>query len=456
MTLISRTVHRVAGWRSEVIGIDAAQSSIGFDTVPERPVPVTVILFLIVVTLSATTAAAFKESALWTIERLSGLRNPTTAAAHLGFVRTALIVATATVISACLARYAAHRWPGRQGLEAVAASARGETRSISLAGTSVRATATWLTVVGMLPIGRESAILETGGAIGSWVGRHTRGHGATLATAGIAASFATAYHAPIAAILYLEEHLRVRGSRRALTFTIAGAIGGHLLSVTLLGGKTLLPPVHAPVLQLLAAGAVAVVPAALSARLFLTVRERYGKARNDLPARLWWMRTLLAATATGLLVAWLPLSSGNGLDALRRTPLSLGLGVTLAFALAVSVAKLAGNTAAFAAGAPGGVLTPTMTIAAGATLLTIVGLHAIGVGPIYVWGAVALGAAAAIAVGLRSPFTAILLIPELTGSIRLIPATAAVVALAVLIDRGIDHAGLKRGRPLATVHDEDG
>lgn len=432
----------------------SARSSVGFDTVPRRPTPVTIALFAIVVVASSLFAAGFKESGLWVIEQLGGFRDPIQAAAGLGVVRAGLLVAASTVLASVLARISARRWPHRSGLDAIAASARGEDRPISLAATLVRTFGTWITFIGLLPIGRESAILETGGAFGSWIARRFRGNGSTMATAGIAAAFATAYHAPIAAILYLEEHLRIRGSRRAAKFTIGGAIGGHMIATVWLAGRPLLPAVHASAGQLAVAGAVVVIPAAVTARLFLEARQRHTVVRADLSWRRWLLRTSVAAATTGAIVALVPLAAGNGMDALRRTPVGMSLGV--AFALALSAGKFVGNTAALAAGAPGGALTPTMTIAAGTALLVITGLHAAGVDLIYVWGAVALSSAAAIAVGLRAPLTAVVLVPEMTGHLSLIPATAVVVIGAVAIDRLVDQTLHRvRGR-VALVLDEDG
>ena len=88
--------------------------------------------------------------------------------------------------------YAAIKWPGQAGLEAVSAMARGSERRISLRSTAVRMVATWLITIGLAPVGRESAIIESGGAIGSTLGRRFGGRGATAAAAGIAAAFAAA------------------------------------------------------------------------------------------------------------------------------------------------------------------------------------------------------------------------------------------------------------------------
>jgi H+/Cl- antiporter ClcA len=55
----------------------------------------------------------------------------------------------------------------------------------------------------------------------------------------------------------------------------------------------------------------------------------------------------------------------------------------------------------------------------------------------------------AVAVGLRAPFTAMIAVPEMAGSYGYVPVAAAVVGLAVLVDRRLP------GAPSAAVHDED-
>jgi H+/Cl- antiporter ClcA len=69
---------------------------------------------------------------------------------------------------------------------------------------------------------------------------------------------------------------------------------------------------------------------------------------------------------------------------------------------------------------------------------------------------VLLAAAVGIGVGLRSPLTGTLLVPEMTGDLRLVPATAGVVAVAFVLDRGLDRVARLLGQRLPTaLRDED-
>jgi CIC family chloride channel protein len=344
-------------------------------------------------------------------------------------------------------------WSTRTGLEAVAASARGETRHISLRATLVKSAGTWLVTCGLVSIGRESAIVETGGAMGSAVGRWSRGRGDALAAAGIAAAFATAYHAPLAAVVYVEEHLRVRGSRRALAFTIAGAAGGHAVAVWAFDGHALLPRIDGSRPGLVALAAVSLVPAVVAARGLLEFRDRITGAAFAERVRRWrWALVAAAVCVAGVVVAIAPLAAGNGLDALRDASTSATIGV----AAALAIGRLVGSGASLAAGVPGGILFPTISIAAGWALMGFLAADAVGLGVVHPWDAMVGGMAAGVAVGLRSPLMAVLLIPEMIGDLTLIPAMGAIVAIATVVDRLIDRVEVFRGIALpAGVHDED-
>ena len=154
----------------------------GFDEHPQRHQLVTFGLFLVVVAASAGVAVGFKEAAHWLIEAWGGSGDPTSVADRFRWLVTGVVVAAVTIGAAVVGRGAEQRWPGQSGLDAIAATARGETRRISLRATLFRSAATFVSVVGLVPIGRESAIIETGGAIGSTLGRRFRGRGASMAT----------------------------------------------------------------------------------------------------------------------------------------------------------------------------------------------------------------------------------------------------------------------------------
>ncbi len=429
----------------------------GFDVRPDRPPWASGLLVLVVVVLASATAYMFRESAFWVMEQIGDTNDATMVADELRRPVTFAVVFTAVLLAAWIGSVAMRRWPSRCGLEAIAATAAGEERNISLRATSLRSAATWVMTAGLVPIGREAAIIEAGGAIGSGLGRRFRGQGAAMATAGIAAAFATAYHAPLAALVYVEEHFRVRASRRATVFAVAGALGGFLVAVVVFDVRVVLPVVEASWRDQAVAVCIAALPGALAARVFLEGRTRVSarRAARVNSARFRMLTALAGATLAAGVVVRYPLSAGNGMDVLRDV--STATEVTGTLVAAMLLAKMVGALATFGSGAPGGALTPTIVVGGGAGLAAAMLAERLGWGTPGVWTVVVLGGAAAIAVGLRAPLTAVVLLPELTGRYALVPACAAVVLLAVAIDRSLDAAERRWGGKVpAGVHDEDG
>ena len=64
--------------------------------------------------------------------------------------------------------------------------------------------------------------------------------------------------------------------------------------------------------------------------------------------------------------------------------------------------------------------------------------------------------AVGVTVGLRSPLLAIVLIPEFVGDYTVLPVIAVVVAVALLVDRGIDSVINRIASPVPDViYDDD-
>jgi CIC family chloride channel protein len=416
----------------------------------------TVLLFTFVVAAACVFALVFRVSAEAVIEWYSGDPHAPDAAESVHWAVRWAGVAAAVFVAACIGRAVEQRRPFGTGIEAVAASARGEQRRISLTASAGRAAGTWVSTVGLSSIGRESAIIEMGGAVGTVVGRRTGGRGDVLATAGIVAAFAAAYHAPVAAFFYVEEHLKVSRSWRALRFTITSAVASFVLSTWLLGGHVIFPAPSGPRWETLWLSLAVLLPAVVAGRLFRVLRVRVKATPISLRAGVpWWTAAAVLAVVAGAAVAVFPMAAGNGMETLR---LASGE-ATLAIALALALGKLVGTTASLGSGAPGGALTPTMAIASGAALLVLLGLERFGLdvrGDV-VWGVMVSAMAVGVAVGLRSPLMSVVLIPELVGDYTLLPLIAAVVAITWLVDRVVDRLIGRVGRRVPdVVFDEDG
>ena len=223
---------------------------------------------LVVVSVAAVLfARLFKESTLGVIEWVSGTSDPTEAARDGDWWVVVLVVAVAVVVAAMLGAIARRRAGDRIGLTAVAAAARGEGTGPSMRGTFLEGGATWVASTGLASLGRELAIVEVGGAFGAASGRKLQGFGPSLAAGGIAAAFASAYHAPIAAVIYVEGHLAVRRNRRSLVYTVIGAALSHAITVWVFDGRAIFPGVQGSTGGMLTLAAVGLVPALVGSRV---------------------------------------------------------------------------------------------------------------------------------------------------------------------------------------------
>jgi chloride channel protein, CIC family len=432
---------------------DDALTVTGFDIRPTRPLWKTSILLVVVVVVAAAFAHLFRETAQIVLEYYADSKDPTASAASFSRLVVFSTVTVAVMVAATIGYLVDHHWSRHVGVEAVAASARGEGRSISMRATGMRALATWIVSTGMVSIGRESAIIEAGGAAGAVAGRRFGGRGDAMAAAGIAAAFAAAYHAPVAALFYVGEHLTVWRSRRAVRFAVLGAAGGFLASVGWFDGHPIFPPLQGSQGRMLMFAMIAMVPAVLVSRSFLQLRVRvHGGALAERLGNRRWLAVGALSVIAGAAVAYFPSAAGNGMEALRHASVQ----ATVTLALALTVGKLIGTTASLGAGAPGGVLTPTISIASGCALLTLLGAESLGLALTHPWDAMAAAMAIGVAVGLRSPLMAVFLIPEFLGDYTLVPAIGLVVAVAVGLDRGLDWLVVRAGQRVPRgVYDED-
>lgn len=391
-----------------------------------------VVAVVVVSAFGALFAHAYRESIAAVIEWFGDSRNPTAAADSLPWWVTALIVTGGLALASELAYRVHCRRGQRVGFEAIAAAARGEGAGPDVKCTLARASATWVAMSGLASLGREAPILETGGSVGAYVGGKLRLSTAHLAVVGVAAGFASAYHAPAAAVFYVREHV-VPGARwRVTAYAVVGAVLGFVGVALVFHSEAPFPRAHHPFsASSLTLVAVGLAPAYLAARGFFALRHRV------INPSTWFLRHRRAVAATaavtaGVLIASMPLTSGNGMDLIRRGAVES----TLAIGALLLVGKLAATLACLGSGAPGGVFSPSLCIAAGAGLLMyrVPFVEHLVHNADARWDAMLVLMSVAVVIGTRSPGTAILIAPELAGDVRLLPVTIVAVGVTLLLD----------------------
>ena len=412
-----------------------------------------IIAVLFVSVVAAKFAELLRSFILGTIEFLYGDENAVVGVGDARVLSIAVFVTIGILLARWLNKLAQRMQPNRLGLEVIGNAARGEGPGSSLRGTIVRSASTAVVCAAGTSIGRESAILEAGGAFGSFIGRRLWGFGPAVAAAGISAAFSAAYHAPIGGFIYVGEHLKIWSHRRAMTYAFIGAMFSHYVTVTYFDGHPIFPQVSGDwtIGGSLVAGTVALVPSIIGARGFLRLREVVPKAaiftKYPTPA-------LMGAIAVSVAsIALFPEASGNGMEAIRMT----GAGVSIAFALSVGFAKIVATTATLSAKAPGGVFAPTLAVTAGLALATYMGLEKAGLDLAGTYHEVmVIAMSIGVSAGLHAPWLGAVVIAEMVGQINLIPLCMASSFIAHQCVHALERFEQARRISLPkAMHDED-
>lgn len=285
------------------------------------------------------------------------------------------------------------------------------------------------------PLGREGALLSTGAASGSALGRWLRlspGQSRLLVACGAAAGVASAYNVPIGAALFGLEVLLGSFALELFGPIVVSCVVATLVSRMLIADHpsyiiphyVLLHPRE--LLLSVVLGALLGVASAVYVRGINALSDVLDKA----PRWLAPFTPLLAMSVVGVAAVWLPYLLGNGYDAVNAALLGK---LSLVALLLLPLAKLAATSLCAGAGVPGGLFTPSLFYGAllGGAFGQLSSLVWPGGAPS---GAYALlGMGAVLAGTTHASVSAVLLIFEMTGDYGLVMPLmlSAVVATAV-------------------------
>jgi CIC family chloride channel protein len=281
------------------------------------------------------------------------------------------------------------------------------------------------------PFGAEGPIIMTGGALGSLIAQlfHlTSAERKTLLVAGAAGGMAAVFATPVAAVLLAVELLLFEWKPRSFIPAAVAASVAAALRVPLLGAGPIFPVEmhHALSANVLLASVLIGVIAGFGSGLLTMIVYAVEDFFEKLPIHwMWWPAIGAVAVGVG---GWIdPRVLGVGYGLIHSMLQGEILGAAL---IGLLVGKALVWSISLGSGTSGGVLAPLLII--GGALGAVIGqwLH---VGDAGLWAMVGMGAM--MGGTMRSPFTGMIFVIELTHDFNALPAVmiGCVSALGVTV-----------------------
>lgn len=322
------------------------------------------------------------------------------------------------------------------GVQHVEAVMRGEAQPAPLAVVPVKFVGGILAIGSGLALGREGPSVQVGATIGARVAQVLslpEDVVRIMQSAAAGASLGVAFNTPFGGIAFVFEELSRRFSTRLMVATLAACMSGIMVARAIQGDAldfTVVEPpepVLATVVAGLALGALLGVLGAAYNDTLIGCVDRFA-AVTAVP------KLVKAAFVGGVvgLVAWFePMLVGGG-DPLIQA--ALGAPISISVLLLVFVARWLLGPFSYAAGTPGGIFAPLLVVGSvfGALFAQVAGLLVPGLPFSPTMGAI-VGMAAFFTAVVRAPFTGILLVLGMTGTMSpLLPILAANVAATIV------------------------
>lgn len=290
-------------------------------------------------------------------------------------------------------------------------------------------------------VGPEDPSVQIGANLGSFVGQRlhlsderTR----SFVAAGAAGAIAAAFNAPIAGVFFAIEIIMGDFSSSSAGVIVISAVVSSTFTQAISGAQ---PAFRVPAYAFnsawelplyLVLGLLAGTIAASYVRLlyyFHDFFERWVSQR--------WLRPIVAGVVTGVVGVFIPQIFGVGYETIEKILYGVDLGVL--FLLILMLAKLMVTSICIAGGFPGGVFAPALFIGAalgaGYGELVSKALPMLNLDP----PAFAMvGMASVLAGSIHAPFTAILLLFEMTHDYRIILPLMFAVMVGMLISQRFD------------------
>jgi CIC family chloride channel protein len=288
-------------------------------------------------------------------------------------------------------------------------------------------------------VGREGPIVQIGSTTGSTLGQWLKLPEETvkvLVACGAAGGIAATFNAPIAGVLFALEIILGRVVTRRFGYVVISAVVADFLAQVFLGNERAFP---LPVFGIVSGwefgfyvvlGILAALAAQAFTRLLYWCEDRFDSIK--LPE---YLKPMLGGFAVGAIGLYSLDLLGVGYEGISR---ALSGQLTLWALLAFFALKIIATSLTLGSGGSGGIFAPSLFI--GAMLGTAVG-SAFGelfpslAAPAEAYGVV--GMAAVFAGAARAPFSAILIIFEMTGNYAIILPLMTSVVISTLLSRAM-------------------
>ncbi|MBS1138306.1 MAG: Cl-channel voltage-gated family protein [Proteobacteria bacterium] len=285
--------------------------------------------------------------------------------------------------------------------------------------TATRTLSALLSVGSGSSIGREGPMVQLSAWLASLIARALpldEAERAAVLVCGIAAGIASAYHAPVAGVVFILELALGFLARPLAAPVLVAAVAGSALVHHLVGAERLfpMPPVDLPghALWFALATGVGFGLIGLGLLKLLDLARRGFHRIGPL-----WLRLGLGGLIVGLVSAAVPQVWGNGYSVMSEL---LARGDLWRLVALVLAAKLLATAASAGSGAIGGVFTPTLFVgAAGGYLAGELVAMVLGAGMADPRAFAVVGMAAVLAAVTRAPLMSIVMVLEMTGQYHL-------------------------------------
>ena len=274
-----------------------------------------------------------------------------------------------------------------------------------------------------IALGREGPSVQIGAGLASVIGRKlglSKDQVKALVPMGCAAALAAAFNTPIAAVLFtLEEIMGDLHATVLVTAVLSSATSWMVLHLFLgdsplfrVAGYQLVHPLEFGIYALL--GVIGGLASVVFVKLLLGLRAWFLR----LPRRTLWLQPAVGGLTVGIMGYFVPEVLGVGYGYVEKV---LNGDVVLQVAVLLVVLKIVATAVCYSSGNAGGIFGPSLFI--GSMLGAAVGSVAHGLLPAYTAGpgAYALVGMGALFAGIiRTPFTSVIMIFELTRDYTII------------------------------------